>query len=74
MGFDVKGFNNMNEDQVPINQAFFDDMADPRLDDENIVDVYGPMQFDDMPDPRLDDEKIKYVYGPMQFEDDEDEY
>lgn len=74
MGFDDNGFNNMNEDQVPGNQAFFDDMPDPRLDDENIVDVYGPMQFDDMTDHRLDDENVEYVYGPVQFEDDEDEY
>lgn len=65
MGFDDNDFNNMDENQVPRNQAFFDGMTDPRLDDETIIDVYGPMDFED--------EDMVYVYGPVQFED-EDEY
>lgn len=65
MGFDDNDFNNMDENQVPRNQTFFNDMTDPRLEDETIIDVYGPMDFED--------EDMVYVYGPMQFEDD-DEY
>lgn len=61
MGFDDNDFNNMNENQVPRNQAFFNDMTDPRLDDETIIDVYGPMDFED--------EDMVYVYGPVQFEE-----
>lgn len=61
MGFDDNDFNNMDENQVPRNQAFFNDMTDPRLEDETIIDVYGPMDFEDedeYPDAMDDIDKV----------------